>query len=440
MAQRITRRTLLKGGAALAAVAGTRALDRLSPVVYAQGDRPPIRIGFLPALTGTAAPSGRDMLDGLTLYLDQHNTTIGGRPVQLIVEDTGGNPTNTLTKTRKLVEGDRVHILIGPLLANEGYAIRDYVIERKVPTILSVVSADDLTQRKGSPYLIRTSWSSSLPSHPFGEYAYATLKYRKIAMLGNDYAFPYEVNGGFQRTFEAHGGQIVQKLWAPLGTPDFSPYVTQFRRDVDAIYATTAGADAIRFAHAYRQYGLKDRIPLIGGGTLMDESLLRGMAPEDAVGVVTALHWSAGLRTPEARKFVSAYVAKYQKDPSYYAEACYTAGRWIDIATTHSGGKVEDRDAFLQALRTLQLPDAPRGPVRLDAYQNPIENVYVRKVERAGTVTGPSSETFAAQSGGLVNSVIYTFHNVSQFWTFKPEEYLKQPVYDRNYPPCKFCG
>ncbi len=439
MAQRITRRRVLEGGAALAGAAWAGAFGDVRSIAYAQGGGSPIRIGFLPSLTGTLAPSGRDMADGLALYLSQHDSTIAGRPVQLIVEDTGGNPTNALTKTRKLIEGDRVHVLIGPLLANEGYAIRDYVIERKVPTILPVVSADDLTQRKGSPYLVRTGWSSSLPSHPFGEYAYATLKYRKIAMLGNDYAFAYEVNGGFQQMFEAHGGQIVQKLWAPIGTPDFSPYVTQFRRDVDAVYATTVGADSIRFAHAYRQYGFKDRVPLIGGGTLMDESLLRGMAPEDAVGVVTALHWSPGLRTPEARKFVSAYVAKYQKDPSYYAEACYTGGRWIDVAAARIGGKVEDRDAFLQALRTLQLPDAPRGPVRLDAYQNPIENVYVRQVARAGKSIAGSAETFAAQTGNLFNSVIYTFHNVSQFWTFKPEEYLKQPVYDRNYPPCKSC-
>jgi len=196
MAKRITRRTLLKGGAALAGAAWAGAFSDIRSIVYAQGGPPPIRIGFLPALTGTAAPSGRDMLDGLTLYLAQHNSTIAGRPVQLIVEDTGGNPTNTLTKTRKLVENDRVHILIGPLLANEGYAIRDYVTERKVSTLLPVVSADDLTQRKRSPNMIRTGWSSSLPSHPFGEYAYTTLKYRKIAMLGTTTPFPLRSTGG----------------------------------------------------------------------------------------------------------------------------------------------------------------------------------------------------------------------------------------------------
>ncbi len=425
MARRVTRRTLLKGGLALAGAAAAGALERVRPVVYAQGTTA-IRIGFLVPLTGTVAPSGRDMLDGLQMYLSEKNATMAGRPVQLIVEDTGGVPTNTLTKTRKLVENDRVHVLAGPLLASEGYAIRDYVTERKVPTLYPVVSADDITQRKRSPNIIRTGWSSSQPSHPFGEWAATTLNYRKVATVGDDYAFAYEVVGGFQRTFELHGGQVVQKIWAPLGTPDFSPYVTQLRRDVDAVFTVTVGADSIRFVRAYRQYGLKDRVPLIGGGTLTDESLLRGMAPEDAVGIVTPLMWSAGLLTPEARKFVAAFAARYQKDPSYYAETCYTCGHWIDVAAGRIGGKVEDVEAFLGALRGVQLPDAPRGPVRLDAYLNPIQNIYIRTVEN--------------RNGRLVNAVTHSFHNVSQFWTFPPAEFLKQPVYDRGYPPCRYCG
>jgi branched-chain amino acid transport system substrate-binding protein len=434
MAKRISRRALLKGGAVLAGAAwaygvgqdAPGALDRIRPVVYAQGGKPPIRIGFIADITGTVAPSGRDMLDGFQLYLADKGPVMAGRPVELIVEDAAGVPTNALTKARKLVEQDRVHVMTAPLLASEGYAVRDYIVERNVPSVFAVCSADDLTQRKRAANIVRTGWSSSQPSHPFGEWVASTLKYKKVATIGSDYAFGYEVVGGFQHTFELHGGQIVQKIWAPLGTPDFSPYVTQIRHDVDAVFAIPVGADAIRFTKAYRQYGLKGKIPLIGGGVLMDESLLRGMAPEDAEGTITPLMWAAGLTTPAAQKFVDVYRKKYQKDPSYYAETNYSAAQWIAAAAAAVGGKVEDKEGFLRALRAVQLPNAPRGPMRLDDFQNVIQNIYIRKVE--------------VQNGHAVNSVIYTFHNVSQFWTFKPADFLKEPVYDRNYPSCRYCG
>src|SRR5205807_1159901 len=256
MAARIARRAFLKGGVVVAAAAG---LERLRPFVYAQAAAAaPIRIGFLADITGTVAQSGRDMLDGFQLYLAERGSVMAGRQVQLIIEDAGGVPANALTKARKMVEQDQVHMLTAPLLASEGYAVRDYIVDRNVPTLFAVSSADDLTQRKRAPNLVRTGWSSSQPSHPFGEWVATTLKYKKVATIGSDYAFGYEVVGGFQHTFELHGGEIVQKLWASLGTPDFSPYVTQIRRDVDAVFAIPVGADVLRFVKAYRQYGLKD--------------------------------------------------------------------------------------------------------------------------------------------------------------------------------------
>ncbi len=424
MARTLTRRALLTRGALLAGAAAC-GLGTLRSLVYAQG-RAPIRIGFIADITGTVAQSGRDMLDGFQLYLAEKGSAMAGRPVDLVVEDAAGVPANALTKARKLVEQDRVHILTAPLLASEGYAIRDYIAERNMPTLFAVCSADDLTQRKRAPVIIRTGWSSSQPSHPFGEWVAKTLRYKRVATIGSDYAFGYEVVGGFQRTFEQSGGQVVQKIWAPLGTPDYSPYVTQIRRDVDAVFSIPVGADAIRFTKAYRQYGLKGRIPLIGGGVLMDESLLRGMDPADAEGTITALMWSAALPTPQAQRFVAAYRAKYQKDPSYYAETNYSGAQWIHAAVEHIDGKVEDREGLLRALRAVQLPNAPRGPMRLDQYQNVVHNIYIRKVEVRG--------------GHAQNTVIYTFHNVSQFWTFSPAAFLAQPVYSRDYPPCRYCA
>jgi branched-chain amino acid transport system substrate-binding protein len=122
---------------------------------------------------------------------------------------------------------------------------------------------------------------------------------------------------------------------------------------------------------------------------------------------------------------VADYRKKYGKVPSYFSETCYTSARWINEAAKLVGGNVEECEKFMAAFRKVEIPDAPRGPVKLDQWGNPIQNIYVRKVERKG--------------GELQNTVIHTFPAVSQFWTYKPDEYLKLPVYSRDYPPCKGC-
>src|SRR5262249_20580301 len=214
------------------------------------------------------------------------------------------------------------------------------------------------------------------------------------------FAFGWEVAGGFHRTFEEAGGQVVQKLWPPLGTADFGPYLAQLRRDVDAVYAVFSGADALRFAKQFSEAGLKARLPLIGGGTFTDEHVLRTMGDE-VLGVVTALHYSAALATPANKKFVQAYEAKFKQIPSYYSEGSYGAGVALKAALEATGGDIESADRFLGALRKVDLSDAPRGPMRFDDFGNPIQNIYVRKVERVG--------------GRLQNTVIHTFPSVSQF-------------------------
>src|SRR5712691_9344991 len=384
----------------------------------------PIKIGFLVPQTGPLAANGKDMINGMQLYLEEQGYRLAGREVKLIIEDDEGKPPTGITKARSLVESQGIHLLIGPLSAAVGYAIASYVDDKKVPTLFPIVSAEDITQRKRSPYIVRTGWSSSQPSHPFGQWVYNNLKYRKIAMIGYDFAFGWEVAAGFQRTFEEAGGQVVQKLWPPLNTPDFAPYLAQLRRDVDAIYCVFSGADALRFSKQFAEAGLKERLPLIGGGTFTDEHVLRTMGDE-VLGVVTALHYSAALATPANKKFAAAYEAKYKQVPSYYSEGSYVGGLALKAALEATGGDIENSEKFLTAMRRVDLSEAPRGPVRFDDYGNPVENIYVRKVERVG--------------GKLQNTVIHTFPNVSQFWTFKPDEFLKNPVYSRDYPPCTKC-
>jgi branched-chain amino acid transport system substrate-binding protein len=382
----------------------------------------PIKIGFIAPLTGHAAQVGRDMLAGMELSLMDQGWEVAGRKIKLISEDTEAKPAVALTKVRKLVEKDGVHVLIGGLMASTGYALMPYVDAKKTPAMYVIMASDDLTQRKRGKYMVRTGWSSSQPSHPFGVYAAKELGLHKVATIGYDYAFGWEVVGGFQRTFEDAGGRIIQKLWTPVGTMDYGPFLGQINKDADAVFALFFGAGALQFVKQFKEYGLKDKMTLLGGGTTTDESVLPSMGDE-AIGTITALHYSGALDTPENQKFAKAFRAHAGKVASYYGEGPYTGGKWIIEAAKKIDGDVQDREKFLKALKTLKLTGAPRGPYELDEFGNPVQNIYIRKVERVG--------------GELQNTVIKTYPKVSQFWTYDVDWYLKQPLYSRDYPPLK---
>ena len=400
------------------AVSGQGPSDRPAPGGPSQPpSRDPIKIGFLAPLSGPYVQNGRDILNGFLLALDEIGYRAGGRPVEVIIEDDEAIPAVGLTKARKLIERDKVHMMAGTLLSSTGYALAPYIDAMRVPMVYPVVSADDLTQRRRSTWIVRTGWTASQPNHAFGEYAYRELKVRKVATIALDYAFGWESVGGFERTFEAEGGTIVQKIWCPVSVHDFAPYLAQVSRDVDAVYALVLGRAALQFMRQYQEFGLKRRTLLIGGGTTTDEHVLPFMGDE-ALGVITALHYSAALDTPANRKFAAAYRARYKKVPSYYSESMYSGAKWFVAAAEAVHGRVEDSAAFLDAFRQVKVSDLPRGPVQLDEYGSPIENVYIRKVERV--------------NGELQNSVIATFPSVSQFWKYNPAEYLKQPLYSRR--------
>jgi branched-chain amino acid transport system substrate-binding protein len=385
----------------------------------------PIRVGFLTALTGALAQPGKEMQNGIELMLQQHGQRLAGRPMQLTVLDTASNPSVALAKARELVEQRKVHVIIGPLAAFEAYAVAPYANTHRVPSISPSAAADDLTQRKTTQFFVRVTSNSSLPTQPFGTYAAKTLGYKKIATITDDFAFGHEVVAGFQRAFEDAGGQIVQKLWPPLGTTDQGPYISQIKRDVDAVFIGFAGVAALRFLKQYQDAGLKARIPVLANQTAVDEALLRSMGDE-ALGVVSTMHYSAALDTPANRKFVAAYRQAFGgNDPGYYSVGAYTAGLFLKAALEKVNGRIEDTDRFLTALRGVALADAPGGPIRLDRYGQAVHNVYIRRVER--------------KDGRLQNTVIHTIENVSQFWNYPEAEFLKAPPYSRNYPPCRYC-
>jgi branched-chain amino acid transport system substrate-binding protein len=388
-----------------------------------------LRIGFLAPTTGIFAQVGKDMVDGFKMYLDERKNKLGGADVKFIVEDEQGKPDTAVTKAKKLILQDKVHFFVGGLLASSGYALAPVSTSEKVVYISSVAAADDLTQRDLSkyPYFIRTGWSSSQPSHPFGQWA-CDQGYKKIVAIGADYAFGYEVVGGFQRAFEACGGQIVQKIWPPLGTKDFGPYIPTIKADADAIFSLMVGPMSLQFPKQLKAAGNKK--PVIGGGTSYDEFVLPAMGDE-VVGHISALQYSAAIDTPKNAAFVKSYRTKFGKVPSYYSETNYTTAQMIDAVMTTNKGKYPGNEAFIKQLNAVKI-DSIRGPVSIDDMRNPVQNIYIKKVEK--------KKMFGYTKDELWNTVIKTYTNVNQFGQFKKDEFLKTPVYGRDFPPCKFCN
>ena len=381
-----------------------------------------IRIGYLGPQTGIFAQAGKDMLDGLKLSLEQIGYQAGGRKIELFEEDTEGNSTTAIAKYRKLVSHDRIHVLTGVLLANVGNSLVPLIERDQLPTLF-LTTPDDLTKRKIAKWLLRSNFAASQIMHPLGDYAAKTLKYRRAATLAMDNPFGHEEIGGFQRVFEDSGGKVVQKIWVPLNALDFAPFLAQVPPDVDAVCAVFVAGQAVRFVKQYGESGLKSKIPLIGTGVMTDESALRGMGDE-AIGIVGALLWSPTLQNPANQSFMKLAEAKFGRTPAYFHAVMYSSGRWIAEAAQSLNGQVEDREKLVAAIRrAIEATPDPRGPIKLDEYGNPTENVYIVRVDKQG--------------GKLVNTIVHTYPLVSQFWTYKPEEFLKNPAYSRDYPPLK---
>jgi branched-chain amino acid transport system substrate-binding protein len=388
-----------------------------------------LRIGYVAPTTGIFAQAGKDMVDGFQMYLDEVKNDFGGATVKFIVEDEQAKPDTAVIKAKKLILQDKVHMLVGGLLASSGYALAPVSTAEKTLYVIPVSAADDLTQRDllKYPYIIRTGWSSSQPSHPFGQWA-CDQGYKKIAAIGADYAFGYEVIGGFQKAFEACGGQIIQKIWPPIGTKDFGPYIPTIKTDAGAIFTLMVGPMSLQFPKQLAAAGNKK--PVIGGGTSYDEFVLPSMGDE-VIGHVSALQYSAALETPKNEAFVKKYRAKYGKVPSYYSETNYTTAQMIHEVIKANKGKFPGADEFIKQLSALKM-DTLRGPVSFDEMRNPVQNIYIKKVEK--------KKMFGYDKEELWNTVIKTYPNVSQFGQFSKVEFLKQPVYNRDFPPCKYCN
>ena len=245
---------------------------------------------------------------------------------------------------------------------------------------------------------------------------------RRMAVIADDFAYGHQQTSAFLRVFEDMGGKIVQKILPPLNAPDYGTYITQIKTNLDGIFMGFAGSNGFRFTKAFFEYGLGGKIQLVGGLTAMDEAILQ-QTGEDAVGIISGNFYTPSLENPENKAFVAQMNADYKADPGYYACGPAIVAAVLDAAITKLGGKVDDPDLLISTIRSNTVPNTIRGPVKFDAYGQAIGNIYVRKVTRAG--------------GKNTNTVIKTYENVSQFWTYDPAEFLKNPTYSRDWPVAK---
>jgi len=417
--RKFSRRTLVRGAAAAGA---TVALSRLPKPAIAQA--PSIKVGLLTVKTGPLAQGGIQMEQGVLTFLKDNDVMMGGRKVEFISADTGGNPAGAKTKAQELIERDKVDVILGPLATFELYAINDYIRDQKVPTF-SVAAADDLTQRHPNPYLLRSGATASGAMHVLGHYAATEMKLKHAVTIGEDLSYDYEEMGGFQAAFAANGGCVVSKLWPPLVTPDYTPFIAQIA-DCDGVCQGFAGSNPLRFMKAYVAAGLK--YPVVAGMTGADDALLRSFGDE-ALGLISATPYTVDLDTDGNKRFVASMLKNYDAIPGLYSAALYINSQVIDAGLKTLGGDLSDKDKLMATLKIISLADTPRGPLKFDHLNNAVGNIHIRRLGKDGAKYGLT----------LWNKTIKTYDNVSQFFSWPESDFLAHPVYTRDYPPLTKC-
>jgi branched-chain amino acid transport system substrate-binding protein len=372
----------------------------------------PIKVGYMVPLTGVFASNGRNELNGFELGLKDFGDTVNGRKIEKIVVDTQADPNTALSQAHQLVENQNIDILEGPLAANEIAAVAAYVGPKGIPTDdLSLCSDIQLDYYVKFNNALDSGWACSQPSTQGALYAYNELHWRHIVTIGQDFSFGWLVVAGFAASFKKLGGTIDKMIWAPNTTLDFGPYVSQIPRNTDGVFAELSGQTAVRFTLAYKQFGLKDKLPVLGITQLTDYSALPSEDPEAIIGLKTDAQYCDGIDSPENKKFTDEYKAQYGTYPGYYSDAGYVKARLLVEALKKVNGNTSDKKAVVKAMRSTSF-QAPRGPFKLSgapAY-SPIQNIYICQVQNV--------------NGALRNVPIKTYTNVQpwgplteQAWT-----------------------
>jgi branched-chain amino acid transport system substrate-binding protein len=394
-----------------------------------------IKIGGLATLEGPFAVPGQDGFRGIEQALntfgkklDNGNWSYEGLEIQLIKEGSDATPAVALEKAKKLIEQDNVDILIGPLSGDEGLAVKDYAKTVPDKTFVNGSSAaQDTTFRDPAPNFFRFSTDGAQWMAGLGKYAFDKKGYKNVALVAEDYSFPYTQVGGFMYEFCAAGGHVVQKNWVPLGTKDYSSVVSNLPTSgIDAIYVALGGSDAVNFFTQYNQAGGKAKF--IGGSITVDQSVLSvtGDFKNQLVGTIAAGPTADTATDPAWLAYVKDYHTQFKDGlpyPGLFALSYYNEMVGVLLGLKAVKGDLSGKQAaFMTALSKVAF-DGPTGHVSLDGNRQAISSNYVTEVQ-------------ADASGALQNNVITKADNVDQTLGLGAgSPYLAQPV-SRDFPSC----
>jgi branched-chain amino acid transport system substrate-binding protein len=382
-----------------------------------------IKIGLLATLEGPFAAGGQDGMRGAELALKQRNGMAGGKKIEIIKASSDAKPDVAVNATRKLVEQDKVQIMVGPLSGSEGIAVKDYSKTQPSVTFINGSSgAQATTLTDPSPNFFRFNTDGAQWMVGLGKAA-LDKGYKRVMVIAEDYAFPYSQVQGFMSEYCKLGGKVPVKAWVPLGGKDYSSVIARIPKDVDALVVVLGGADAVNFLNQYEQAG-GDK-PIIGGSITVSQDILnyKGKRRDSLVGTMAGSPIADAYDAPEFKAFVADYKKNYPDgfpSPSLFALVYYINMKAaLDGLDAVKGDLSDGQKKYREALSKMVLK-TPVGDVKLDANRQAIGTTFITEVAKDS-------------KGGLYNKVLKKIDNVDQLLGMKKEEFQ---IGSRDVPNC----
>ena len=360
----------------VAASVATLGLLLPSSMLFAQQAK--IKVGLMLPYTGTYAALGNSITNGFKLAVEESGGKLGGREIEYFTVDDESEPAKAPDNANKLVKRDNVDVLVGTVHSGVALAMAKVARDNNTLLIIPNAGADEITGPLCAPNIFRTSFTNWQPGYAMGQVV-ADRKHKTAVTLTWKYAAGEQSVGGFKEAFEKGGGKVLKEMTLPFPTVEFQPFLTEIAAlKPDAVYVFFAGGGAVKFVKDYAAAGLKNSIPLYAPGFLTDGTL---EAQGDAAqGLFTTLHYGDGLDTPKNNAFRAAYNKAYKSDPDVYAVQGYDAAQLLHAGLEAVKGDITKRAELTKAMETAKI-DSPRGPFTLSRAHNPVQDIYLRKVD-----------------------------------------------------------